>query len=216
MKIPEGFSEEFLDWIRARTEAVWSDYQASTFEEYVTAGVGGKDWQRGTQWLNGLSEDEIHQIERQWSLQFPPDYRHFLQRLHTVDRPMKGAHYTEYVEGGEESRLVPDEAPSFRNWLAETDAVQGAFDWLVEGLQFDVEHNDLWRPGWGPRPATLAEQQEQVRQLVIAAPRLIPVIGHRYLLAEPCQAGNPVFSIWQSDIIVYGPDLHTFFLPLLG
>ena len=25
--------------------------------------------------------------------------------------------------------------------------------------------------------------------------------GHRYLLAEPCQSGNPVFSIYQSDVI---------------
>jgi hypothetical protein len=38
------------------------------------------------------------------------------------------------------------------------------------------------------------------------------VIGHRYLLAEPCVPGNPVLSIWQSDIVVYGHDLRDFLL----
>jgi hypothetical protein len=79
-------------------------------------------------------------------------------------------------------------------------------------LQFDVEHNRLWLSGWGAKPSTLSAQKEHVRASVTAAPRMIPVIGHRYLLAEPCQSGNPVFSIYQSDIIEYGPDLRTYFL----
>jgi hypothetical protein len=48
--------------------------------------------------------------------------------------------------------------------------------------------------------------------LVDAAPQLIPVIGHRYLLAEPCAAGNPVLSVYQSDLVVYGEDLRDFLL----
>jgi hypothetical protein len=82
----------------------------------------------------------------------------------------------------------------------------------VEGVQFDVEHNWLWLPGWGAKPSTLSAQKECVRALVTAAPRMIRVIGHRYLLAEPCQSGNPVFSIYQSDTIDYGPDLRAYFL----
>ena len=39
------------------------------------------------------------------------------------------------------------------------------------------------------------------------APKLIPLCGHRYIPAEPCEAGNPVFSIYQTDIICYGADL---------
>jgi hypothetical protein len=42
---------------------------------------------------------------------------------------------------------------------------------------------------------------------VKAAPRLIPVFGNRMIPAEPHQAGNPVFSIHQADIICYGFDL---------
>ena len=42
---------------------------------------------------------------------------------------------------------------------------------------------------------------------VKAAPRLIPVFGHRMMPAEPHQTENPVFSIHQADIICYGFDL---------
>lgn len=127
---------------------------------------------------------------------------------------MRGAHYTN--EPGTASRLVPDEAPAFRNWLSDTDNIQHALDWLAEGLEFDIEYADLWRPGWGPRPATLDARKARLRQLVAHAPRMIPVFGHRYLLAEPCRASNPVFSIYQSDIIVYGPDLRTYLLVEFG
>ena len=38
-------------------------------------------------------------------------------------------------------------------------------------------------------------------------PRLVPVFGHRYLVVDPCEPGNPVFSIMQTDIIYYGTNL---------
>lgn len=212
MSIPEGFTEQFLDWIRIRTENAWANYRSRTFEEYVAARVGGQDWQRGTKWLDGLSEEEINQVERQWSVRFPPDYRLFLRQLHAVDRPTRGASYTEYVEEGEESHLVPKEKPAFYNWMTDTEALQDAFNWLVEGLQFDAEFNNIWLPTWGPKPGTVASQKERIRELVANAPKLIPIIGHSYLLAEPCQAGNPIFSVYQSDIIVFNSDLHDFFL----
>jgi hypothetical protein len=46
-----------------------------------------------------------------------------------------------------------------------------------------------------------------VRAVIAAAPRLIPLFGHRFLPEEPLASGNPVFSISQSDIIHYGSDL---------
>jgi hypothetical protein len=48
VEIPAGFTEQFLDWFRARTEAAWFMCQPRTFEDYVAAGVGGSDWQPGT------------------------------------------------------------------------------------------------------------------------------------------------------------------------
>jgi hypothetical protein len=116
--------------------------------------------------------------------------------------------------------MALEAGPSFYNWLTDVDALEGRSARLWEGVQFDVEYNDLWRSSWGPKPATLKAQKARVRELVEGAPKLIPIIGHRYLLAEPCTAGNPVFSVWQSDIVVYGADLRDYlvfeFAELLG
>ena len=34
---------------------------------------------------------------------------------------------------------------------------------------------------------------------------------HWFRLGEPCQAGNPILSIYQSDMIIYGVDLRHYF-----
>lgn len=78
--------EDFLDWFRERTEEAWQGYQTRTFEDFVASGVGGRDWQQGTRWVGGLSEQEIAAIEERYHLCFPPDYRLFLKMLHSVDR----------------------------------------------------------------------------------------------------------------------------------
>lgn len=214
--IPDGFTEAFLDWFRERTEVAWATYHARALAEYIADGVGGDDWQQGTRWTDGLNDDQIAEVERRWGLRFPPDFRLFLRRLHTVDRPMSGARFTNVRNSPDaihsRTHLVPHQSPSFRKWLTDISEIHGALDWLTEGLEFDIEHNELWRPGWGPMPEPIEARKALARQLVAAAPRLIPVFSHRYLLAEPCQAGNPVFSIHQSDIIIYSTDLRGYFL----
>ena len=89
---------------------------------------------------------------------------------------------------------------------------EAALERVVTGLLFDVENDVLWPESWGAKPGTAEEREQRVRALVAAAPKLIPIYKHRFLLGEPCEAGNPVFSIMQSDIIVYGADLHDYFL----
>src|ERR1700730_13488422 len=104
--IPQHFDEAFLHWFRERTEEAWRRYRTRTFEEFVASQVGGSDWQQGTRWLGGLSEQEIATIEQRYHVRFPSDYRLFLQVLHSVDRPCVGAGY---VDGN----MIPSTAPSF-------------------------------------------------------------------------------------------------------
>lgn len=75
---------------------------------------------------------------------------------------------------------------------------------------FDIEHDSFWLPAWGPKPGTSEAAQAMARRAVRAAPFLIPVFSHRYLPASPCEAGNPVFSVYQTDIIYYGFDLPSY------
>jgi hypothetical protein len=78
-------------------------------------------------------------------------------------------------------------------------------------MAFDIEHNKFWLDEWGPQPSSIAEAIEVGRRHFDAAPKLIPVCSHRYLPSEPLVAGNPVFSVHQTDIIVYGIDLWDYF-----
>jgi hypothetical protein len=43
--------------------------------------------------------------------------------------------------------MVPVTRPSFYNWQKETE-IQAAYEWLFEGLFFDVEHANLWPQSW--------------------------------------------------------------------
>jgi hypothetical protein len=201
----------FLRWLREQTEDAWQSYQTKSFNTFKASGIGGYDWQQGTRWLGGLPEEDISRIEKEQHFPFPPDYRLFLQILHCVDRPRVGAVYA--PDG---VTMLPATSPSFFNWLSDTAELQAAYNWLLEGLLFDVEYNHLWLETWGKKPDTSAEQVSHIEELVSQAPPLIPIFGHRYLLAEPCQAGNPILSIYQSDIIIYSLNIHDFFLKELA
>ena len=77
---------------------------------------------------------------------------------------------------------------------------------LVDGIHFDVINNGFWLDEWGALPDA-SESRRIVVQALAEAPALIPINGHRAIPNDPLVAGNPVFSVWQTDIIIYGADL---------
>ena len=95
-------------------------------------------------------------------------------------------------------------------WLALPDRESDSrlLAWPLEGMLFDIEHNDFWLPEWGERPADEGARHEIAAAAVRAAPPLIPLYSHRYLPADPHEAGNPVLSVYQTDIIYYGANLE--------
>jgi hypothetical protein len=129
------------------------------------------------------TQGEIDDIEQRWNLRFPPD----LVELMRERRPL--------LRGG-------------FDWLkSSTEEIREMLDWPYEGLLFDVQRNDLWWPEWGPKPELSTEQAARLREALAAAPKLIPLYGHRYLPETPSERGNPVFSVYQADVIYYGADL---------
>ena len=136
----------------------------------------------------GLTDAEAARVEGEFGFRFPPDLRDFL-----------GA-----------GLPVGEGFPDWRNETLESLHERLAIP--LEGLLFDVEHNEFWLDEWGPRPASLPEAQSVVRGLVAAAPVLIPVYVHRRMPDRPHAAGNPVFSVHQTDIIYYGADLRDYLL----
>jgi hypothetical protein len=142
---------------------------------------------RGLEFAPGLTDAEVAAAESRFEFRFPPDLREFLQ--------------TALPHG-----------PSFPDWRAGNEvALREWLDLPRDGVLFDVECNGFWLPEWGPRPET-EEAKRVVEQLLRDAPRLIPIYSHRMLPADPPVAGNPVFSVHQTDIIVYGSDLRDYLM----
>jgi hypothetical protein len=131
----------------------------------------------------GLTDAEVAAIENRYGFRFPPDLCAFLQTALP-----KGQQFPDW-RSGDESTL--------RDWL----------DIPRQGVLFDIESNGFWLEVWGPRPALIGDALRRGEELLSAAPRLIPIYGHRMMPDEPHLSGNPVFSVHQTDIIYYGFDL---------
>lgn len=202
-EIPPTFGPDFLAWLKDRTERAWAQVTERSLSDYQAAGVGGTSWRRGTLWTGGLSEAEITAAERRHRLTFPADYRIFLRTLHATTPWRTGARFAD------DRSMRPVERPAFFDWRHDDDAIRAALAWPLEGLLFDVENNVVWPEAWGPRPTTPLERKARLEELVAQAPRLVPVVGHRYIVpVKP----HVVLSVYQSDIIVYGSDLRSFLL----
>ena len=134
----------------------------------------------------GYTDCELEEIQHRWQLDFPPD---LVELLH-------------------EKRPLGDGPAAFDWLLSSAEQIQGRLDWPFDSFLFDVEHDQLWWPEWGPRPENAHDRRGQLANAFAKAPKLIPLFGHRYLPAEPCEAGNPVFSVYQSDVIYYGANLQ--------
>lgn len=137
----------------------------------------------------GLTAAELSEVGSRFGFQFPPDLADFL----TLGLPVGG---------------------SFPDWRSGNEAeLRVQLDWPTEGMLFDVERNDFWLDEWGIRPADAGAALARARASLAAAPPpvLIPICGHRYIPSEPHEVGNPVLSVHQTDIIVYGNDLLDYF-----
>lgn len=134
----------------------------------------------------GLNDAEVIAVEGRFGFQFPPDLHEFLQTALP-----RGPQFPDWRSGDE---------VELRDWL----------DQPRQGVLFDIEHNGFWLEEWGPQPGSLDEALRVASELIAAAPRLIPIYGHRMMPDEPHLHGNPVFSVHQTDIIVYGVDLPNY------
>jgi len=206
--VPDNL-DDFLPWLKDRSEAAWANFKTATFDAFLAAGAGGSSWRTGTQWQIGLDGPRIDALERHWELKFPRDYRQFLSVLNAPDR---GRYHVGWSDDPPYGMEEGDDQPSYFDWQNDDEEIVSALNWPLEGLIFDVENNALWPDSWGERPGEVTDAHEKVAQLVASAPTLIPITGHRYLLANSLEAGNPVLSVWGSDIICYGSNLRNFLL----
>jgi hypothetical protein len=136
--------------------------------------------------VSGYGQQELDDIQQRWKVRFPADLIDIYRKRRSV------------IDNG-------------FDWVKTPGAeIQRMMDAPLEGILFDVRENAFWLSEWGEKPKSNAAAEEIVRAAVAAAPRLIPVYSHRYLPETPFGRGNPVFSVVQTDIIVYGPNLDLY------
>jgi len=139
------------------------------------------------QFERGLTDSEVLHAETTFDFRFPPDVRGFLQ----VALPVSNG---------------------FPNWRSDSEeSLRALIARPLDGILFDVKNNGFWLAEWGPKPTELSRAIAKARELFSAAPRLIPVFGcHavRVMPDRPQLSGNPVFSIRQADMVVYGVNLR--------
>jgi len=142
--------------------------------------------QAGVVFEPGLSADEARRVEERFNFVFPDDLREFLM-------------------------FALPTGKGFHNWRDyQSPELSKALSWPLEGIWFDVQNNAFWPEALGAKPAAESEAFECLRARVAQAPVLIPIVGHRYMPDRPRASGNPVFSVYQTDIIYYGANLEEY------
>ena len=127
----------------------------------------------------GYSNAELEAAEKKWRFVFPPDYKRFLLKY----RP-EGDQIVDWVRSKDEE-------------------IQERLDWPLSSILFDIK-NGFWIKTWPKKPESIAQRKELTIALISEAPKLIPVFGHRYIPDRPSINGNPILSVSQLDIIIYG------------
>lgn len=143
---------------------------------------------KGVSFDKGLTEEEIKEAENTFVFNFPPDLKAFLQTQLPVSNAFVNWRYGINSKKGKEAIIY-------------------RLNEAIEGIYFDIRHNDFWFEDWGEKPQTFEEQKAVAYKHLLQTPRLIPIYSHRYMPAFPQEAGNPIFSVYQTDIIYYGHDL---------
>jgi hypothetical protein len=155
----------------------------------------------GVLFRDGLTDDELLRAEENYRFTFPPDLREFLK----VAMPWGFA--SPFFPNAQKEIKRP-----FPDWRTKEDpSIREMLNWPLEGMLFDVKNNAFWLSEWGPKPSDDNQAKGIVERHVAQAPRLIPICSHRMIPDKPHDAGNPVFSVYQTDIIYYGFDLDDYF-----
>jgi len=140
---------------------------------------------------DGLTDDEILKIELEFDIKFPPDYKLFIQTALPISE--------EFVNWREALYSIETKSK-----------ILSKLAWPLDGLLFDLQSNNFWIDAWGDMPDNYYEKEIIAKRYYASSPQLIPVYSHRYIPSEPSESGNPIFSVYQMDIIYYGYDLATY------
>lgn len=169
----------FLAEFKRATEEKWS--RAS-----INPTVSGFQFQPGTCWNPGLSEDKIAEYENVLGAKFPYDFRTFLGGMNGTDLPTMNV----YAGCGEPPRTsvgvysFPRDLEIVKRRIEDVRESRREIATDLEGQGFDLTAED----------------------------ELVPIYGHRYVVCTSDRARCAVLSVvvHSTDAIVYGKSLQEY------
>jgi hypothetical protein len=135
---------------------------------------------------DGLSDEEFERIEATYGFTFPPDLKGILQAGLPV-----GAGFPNWRAGNPEHLRMRINLP-------------------IAGLLHEVSNSNFWWKAWGPRPVDIKQAVRSARSALRRSSILVPMYGHCYIPSSPNLAGNPVFFVYQKNVVYCGYDVADF------
>jgi hypothetical protein len=170
-------SSEFLAELRRATEAAW--------QKEINPHVYGFQFQPGTRWNPGLSEQQIASYEEVLGIGFPRDFKDFLAAMNGTDLPMLNT----YGNCGEPHR----QAVFVYSYPRDLETVRERIH-RVQQYRYTLTK-------------TMEEQGFELR----ASDGLVPIYGHHYVVCSSDLDKSVVLSIQDAeDAIVYGNSLQEY------
>jgi len=179
LKVPPMISTDFLMEFRRATEAKWR-------EKSIDPTIYGFQFQRGTRWIEGLSDEMVSEYEMVLRVRFPHDFKAFLREINGTDLPTLNV----YGSCGE----PPRESLGVYSYPRDIETVKARID--------DIH------PSRAEIAADLAAQGFDLP----SEASLVPIFGHRYVVCTGDLNSSVVLSIVvnEVDAIVYGSSLQEY------
>ena len=142
---------------------------------------------QGIKFEEGLTSDELLQIEKIYQIKFPGSLKEFLMTAVPISR-------------------------GFYNWRdLQEDNIQFIKEIIKKPLLniYNMAEEVYWCNDWGKKPEDGGKTVEEVRARLKEAPKLLPIYTHRYI-PMVLDENPPVISIHGVDIIYYGQNLRDY------
>ena len=143
---------------------------------------------KGVSFDQGLTAQEMLEIESMFQFTFPMELKSFLQTA----MPISGGfpHWRYALRSDKGKKMI-----------------EYKMNWPLESILSNIKNSDFWNKYWGNEPEKQEEKAQMITSLIQAAPTLIPFYLHRYIPAYANQKKIPVFSVYGIDTIHYGNNL---------
>lgn len=84
--------------------------------------------------------------------------------------------------------------------------------WVYDGIPRELVIKGVWCPAWGNEPVNPVDKMLRIRRIMEEAPRLIRVMGHRYVISadKAPHVTDVVLSVFGMDVQVYGVDFKDY------